>query len=56
MLLQERRKGTTARMPAPTALVITHGHFDHFTDCIPLAKRTGRIGRWFTIRGWLTNR
>ena len=23
------------------ALVLSHGHFDHFMDCIPLAKRTG---------------
>lgn len=22
-------------------ILVTHGHFDHFSDCIPLAKRTG---------------
>jgi L-ascorbate metabolism protein UlaG (beta-lactamase superfamily) len=22
-------------------ILVSHGHFDHFTDCIPLAKRTG---------------
>ncbi len=22
-------------------VLVSHGHFDHFTDCIPLAKRTG---------------
>lgn len=22
-------------------ILITHGHFDHFADCLPLAKRTG---------------
>ena len=22
-------------------ILITHGHFDHFDDCLPLAKRTG---------------
>lgn len=22
-------------------IVVTHGHYDHFADCIPLAKRTG---------------
>lgn len=22
-------------------VLVTHGHFDHFADCIPLAKRTG---------------
>lgn len=22
-------------------ILVTHGHFDHFEDCIPLAKRTG---------------
>ncbi|HZG44549.1 MAG TPA: MBL fold metallo-hydrolase, partial [Longimicrobium sp.] len=22
-------------------ILVSHGHFDHFADCIPLAKRTG---------------
>jgi L-ascorbate metabolism protein UlaG (beta-lactamase superfamily) len=22
-------------------ILVSHGHFDHFTDCIPLARRTG---------------
>jgi L-ascorbate metabolism protein UlaG (beta-lactamase superfamily) len=22
-------------------ILVTHGHFDHFADCVPLAKRTG---------------
>lgn len=24
-------------------ILVTHGHFDHFADCVPLAERTGAV-------------
>lgn len=34
-------------------ILVSHGHFDHFADCIPLAKRTGAtVVSTFEIVGW----
>ena len=33
--------GTVDDVEAADYILCTHGHFDHFADCIPLAKRTG---------------
>jgi L-ascorbate metabolism protein UlaG (beta-lactamase superfamily) len=38
-------------------ILVTHGHFDHFADCIPLAKRTGaRVVSTFEIVGFCEDR
>jgi L-ascorbate metabolism protein UlaG (beta-lactamase superfamily) len=34
-------EGTVDDVPGADFILCTHGHFDHFADCIPLAKRTG---------------
>jgi L-ascorbate metabolism protein UlaG (beta-lactamase superfamily) len=33
--------GTVDDVEGADYILCTHGHFDHFLDCIPLAKRTG---------------
>jgi L-ascorbate metabolism protein UlaG (beta-lactamase superfamily) len=33
--------GTVEDVERADYILCTHGHFDHFSDCIPLAKRTG---------------
>ena len=33
--------GSVEDVPGADYILCTHGHFDHFADCIPLAKRTG---------------
>ncbi|HHX50267.1 MAG TPA: metal-dependent hydrolase, partial [Clostridia bacterium] len=32
---------STADQIAPDYILVSHGHFDHFGDAIPIAKRTG---------------
>jgi L-ascorbate metabolism protein UlaG (beta-lactamase superfamily) len=34
-------EGTVDDVPDADYILCSHGHFDHFADCIPLAKRTG---------------
>ena len=34
-------EGTVDDVPGADYILCSHGHFDHFADCIPLAKRTG---------------
>jgi L-ascorbate metabolism protein UlaG (beta-lactamase superfamily) len=33
--------GTVDDVERADYILVSHGHFDHFADCIPLAKRTG---------------
>ena len=40
------------------AILVTHGHFDHFADVLPLARQHGPeivVGTW-EICGWLTKK
>ena len=35
-------------------ILVTHGHFDHFSDCVPLARRTGaQVVSTFEIASFL---